>query len=69
MFEVKKGVRKRGNKPDLKTLGELYQKYLTDEYTSAEIAEMYGVKAATVRSWFSKARKKEEAAKERELNG
>ena len=69
MFEVKKGVRKRSKKPDLKTLGELYQKYLTDEYTSAEIAEMYGVHPATVRTWFMDERRKEEAAKAREMNG
>lgn len=69
MFEVKKtSSGRKSKKPDFETLGELYQKYISNEYTSADIAEMYGVHPATVRTWFMKERRKEEAAREREMN-
>ncbi|MCC8020694.1 MAG: hypothetical protein LIO63_01715 [Akkermansia sp.] len=41
-------------RPDDKTLIRLYKKY-----NSAQIAEMYGAKDSTVRSWFSHLRKEE----------
>lgn len=69
MFEQKRSTRCKSKKPDLETLGKLYEKYISEEYTSAEIAEMYGVHPATVRTWFMQERRKEEAAKEREMNG
>lgn len=69
MFEVKKtSSGRKTNKPDFETLGELYQKYISEEYTSADIAEMYDVKPSTVRTWFMNERRKEEAAKERDMN-
>ena len=70
MFEVKKtSSGRKAKRPDFETLGKLYLKYIAGEYTSADIAEMYGVRPATVRTWFMNERRKEEAAKEREMNG
>lgn len=69
MFEQKRSTRKKSRKPDLETLSKLYEKYIAEECTSADIAEMYGVHPATVRTWFMQERRKaEEATKERELN-
>lgn len=50
-FERKKGGRPT-KRPSLDMLDMLYQ-----TMTAKEIAEQYGVKEATVRSWISRARK------------
>lgn len=50
----KKRVGRPSKRPDDKTLISLYK-----EYNSVQIAEMYGVKDSTVRSWYSHLHKEE----------